>query len=270
MAEWSNWVREAWNRQMTEQDQIVRLATRALLQLAETYPGITTDEFQFIFNALVDKYGTLAAESALIAIENSRRAADLWEELPTPAAAGPVPEQQLARTMEWAVGTTDGDDAQVLAATLAGPLGRLVQQRARQTVWNAAASSGGRVAYARIPEPGACWFCLMLASRGAVYSRQTVLTTGAPGPRPTQKTFTRNRNATGGHTYKAGKRPEGLRFHDNCRCIAIESYSRADLPQVVQDLEDEWRDVTWSPSGMPLPGQRELWKQHIIDTRGHE
>lgn len=266
---WSTWVKDHWIRQMTEQDQIVRLATRELLQLAEAYPGITFDEFELIYGAIVDKYGNLAASSALIAVENSRRAADLWEELPTPEIAGPVPEQQVKKSLAWAAGSASVEDVRSLALVLTGPLGRLVQQRARQTVWNAAASSGGKARYARLPEPGACAFCLMLASRGAVYTSQTVLSTGEPRPGPARQTHFRNRQATAGHTYTTGRRPEGLKFHDNCRCISIESYSRADLPQVVQDLEDEWQEVTWSKHGQPLPNQIGLWKQHILDTRGH-
>lgn len=52
-----------------------------------------------------------------------------------------------------------------------------------------------KVAFARVPEPGACKFCLMLASRGFVYSRATVDQTA-----------------------------EGERFHGNCRCHAMPVY----------------------------------------------
>lgn len=45
--------------------------------------------------------------------------------------------------------------------------------------------------WARIPEPGACAFCRMLASRGAVYTKETVLRTD-----------------------------DGLKYHPHCRCRA--------------------------------------------------
>ncbi|MGP5022368.1 VG15 protein [Glutamicibacter arilaitensis] len=62
------------------------------------------------------------------------------------------------------------------------------------TVWNNSARDGA--AFARVPEPGACDFCLMLASRGFVYSRGTVdQTQGADG--------------------------EMTRFHGGCRCHAM-------------------------------------------------
>ena len=54
----------------------------------------------------------------------------------------------------------------------------------------------------------ACTFCLLLASRGAVYSRDTVLLTEA-----------------------------GKKYHDNCRCLGIEVQTPADLPRINQELE---------------------------------
>lgn len=50
-------------------------------------------------------------------------------------------------------------------------------------------------AFARVPEPGACKWCLMLASRGFVYSRRTVDQT-----------------------------KDGERYHGNCRCHAMPVY----------------------------------------------
>lgn len=52
-----------------------------------------------------------------------------------------------------------------------------------------------KAAFARVPEPGACKWCLMLASRGFAYSRKTVDQT-----------------------------KDGERFHGNCRCHAMPVY----------------------------------------------
>ena len=51
-------------------------------------------------------------------------------------------------------------------------------------------------------------FCLLLASRGAVYSRDTVLLTEA-----------------------------GKKYHDNCKCLGIEVQTPAYLPRINQELE---------------------------------
>jgi hypothetical protein len=59
---------------------------------------------------------------------------------------------------------------------LAGFLGSMTNEYAlqpgRETVIQAAHKDGA--GYARVPEPGACKFCLMLASRGFVYSKDSV------------------------------------------------------------------------------------------------
>jgi hypothetical protein len=52
-----------------------------------------------------------------------------------------------------------------------------------------------KVPFARVPEPGACEWCLMLASRGFVYSRATVDQT-----------------------------EDGERYHGHCRCHAMPVY----------------------------------------------
>ena len=71
--------------------------------------------------------------------------------------------------------------------------------RARNTVVNSAAKAGN--GWCRVPEPGACWFCLMLASRGAVYQQDTATTTKSGG-----------------------------RYHAHCRCTAAEVFNDDHLP----------------------------------------
>ena len=263
----------SWRDHQREQQQIVVMATRELLRLAEVYPDITPEEFLFIYTAVVDKYGSVAAASALRAVENSRRAAGKWDVLPRPGVADAAPPDQVRATHSWAVNRAGTVAAPAVARMLVGPLGRLVQQRARHTIWNATVTGGTR--YARLPGPKACDFCLMLASRGPVYTKETVLATGQSrrgvreGPRSAP--HFRNPQATSGHVYRQGRRPEGLRYHDNCDCTAIESYTDADLPQVIVDLEQEWREVTWGDDGMPVKHQLAVWKAHIAETRpNHE
>ena len=70
-------------------------------------------------------------------------------------------------------------------------------------------------AYARVPEPGACKFCLMLASRGFVYSKSTA-----------------------GQTKK---------FHGKCRCNAVpvwdETRARVQYGYDPVALYDQYRAV---------------------------
>lgn len=261
----------AWRELSASQQKAVIAATRELFAVAEANPSISRQEFEAAYQAIVADYGSVTAELAVNAIAVSRQAAEVWDVLPEPLPAALPPVEQVSATFSWAVNRAIGrGDTSPLAVAhiLAGPLGRLVQQPARETIYDATRAAGTR--YARLPGPKACAFCLMLASRGAVYTRQTVLTTGGTRPGVKERYLPRNQLADRGHRYHKGRRPEGLKFHDHCDCTAIESYSDADLPKVILDLQDEWYETTWI-NGQPAPNQRELWNEHIRDTRpNHE
>lgn len=144
----------------------------------------------------------------------------------------------------------------------------MVRQPARETLWESAAVAGSR--YVRVPGPKACSFCRMLASRGAVYTKSTVLTTGQSRERKgdAREPHTRNPGASGGHRCTSGQRSEGLKYHDHCSCTGQESFSDADLPQTIKALQDEWYDVTYDAQGRMKLNQKKAWDEHIAATRG--
>ena len=91
----------------------------------------------------------------------------------------------------------DTDDVYALAERriTASVLGR-----ARSTVRRSTRAAG--TGWCGVPKRGACWWCLMLASRGTVYERETAIST------------------------KSGN----ARYHAHCRCTAAEVFSDRDLP----------------------------------------
>lgn len=94
-----------------------------------------------------------------------------------------------------------------------------------------------------------CAFCAMLASRGPVYSEDTVVTTGKPREVRPRQVHYRNSGA-GGHTYVSGSRREGEKYHDHCDCIAVLVVKG--MPwngeQQYHDLKDLWDDATFQPT----------------------
>lgn len=62
--------------------------------------------------------------------------------------------------------------------------------------------------YARVPEPGACPFCMMLATKGAVYYGADTQSTRVGG---------RQIGFRGANRY-GGNKPHEWRAHNNCRC----------------------------------------------------
>ena len=237
----------AWESHSAQMMDAVARATSGLFLIVSKNPTMTPVEFTAVCNRLIQKYHRITVGSAIMALESSRKTLGLWDALPTPVPADPIPYAQVRGATSWALGNSNVD-IMAAARLFSGPLGRLLQQGARETIWESCRAAKTR--YARVPEPNACWFCLMLASRGAVYTKETVLTVGKrrrPGPGSKKR------------------RPEGLRFHDRCRCQARESVSDADLPQIVLDLQEEWYEAI-SPSMSP-EGMRQAWKAYVAETR---
>jgi len=139
--------------------------------------------------ALCSEYGDMAATVAADWFEELRAAEGVTGSFRAPLAPS-VPLEQVNARLGYATRASGplwlGDSA-TLTTFLAMMTNEYALQPGRDTVM--AAAHKDNAAYARVPEPGACKFCLMLASRGFVYSK-----------------------ATAGGTKK---------FHGKCRCSAV-------------------------------------------------
>lgn len=120
------------------------------------------------------------------------------------AALAPTPPgEQSAGSARWALGPlfTDEPDPFATLTRLAGSTQRLVLQAGRDTVTRSARLDPVATGVARVPSgPETCRFCIMLASRGAVYA--TELAAGA----------------------------EGNTYHDDCDCVPTTIRTRNDYP----------------------------------------
>lgn len=237
---------KAWNRHDKELAALTKMASQDLVTLINKYPSAGVEDIQLFMKGLSDKYGKQAAASAFQAIRNSREAYDLWDLLELPVVMDPATAEQVHAATAWALQTKKipgGASGAESLHRLVGVLVRLVNQPARDTVRESAVRAG--VAWARVPTAKACAFCLMLASRGAVYESKAVAL-AASGDR--------------------GPQSEGSSYHDNCHCRAIESYSDADLPQIVRDLQDEWYEVT-EKAVRSGEKQQAAWNRHVKESR---
>lgn len=206
-------------------------ALRMLAQqdLLDWWEGLEGSEFidrrsmiEDPFAEIVRVYGSAASSAAADYVFLQR---SLDEELSGevyPRISEPAAYEQAVIAARWA---TTVPDAKMLSSTdpmvqarihrdslakLQGVANRLVAFPGRDTIYQATVDSGTR--YARIPEPNACAFCLVLASRGAVYTKDTV-----------------TRRGGGIHAY-----------HDNCRCLGIEVKNFDELPQINKDLAADY------------------------------
>lgn len=161
----------------TQQD-IVRLAERELKELVGSldYEDATkaSKTLQLVMPEIVQKYGEVGAAVA----------SDFYEELRTNAKTrktyravmgDAVPLEAVKASTRWAVGPlfqADSDIAQT-TSNLSLITDRFVKQYGRNTIYTNTRNDPARVRYARVPSGSdTCAFCLMLASRGAVYASE--------------------------------------------------------------------------------------------------
>jgi len=174
--------------------------------------AVKLDLFDYI-PALVAQYGDMAATVAADWYDELRASQGVGGSFSAPLA-DPVPVEQVNGRIGYATrpnGPLFLGDTETLSAFLSMMTNEYALQPGRDTVMQAAHKE--KVAYARVPEPGACFFCLMLASRGFVYSKSTV-----------------------GETNK---------FHGKCRCNAMpvwdETRARVEYGYDPNALYDQYR-----------------------------
>lgn len=128
--------------------------------------------FDFV-PSLVSEYGDVAASVAADWYDELRASEGVPGSFRAPLAPS-VPLEQVNDRLGYATRTSGplwlGDSA-TLTGFVSLMTNEYVLQPGRDTVMQAAHKDNA--AYARVPEPGACKFCLMLASRGFVYSKAT-------------------------------------------------------------------------------------------------
>lgn len=211
-----------------------------------TAPPVRMDTMRDAFDAIQRTYGEQAAYAAAEHLFLNRQLDEALAGEEFPEVVKPVEYKQARAGFNWATKEYRRNfDPTLMAAAkrrLDGVLVRLVAQPAHETKSRATLKAG--TGFARIPEPGACTFCLKLAAMGAAYSRETIA--------------------------------DLARFHDNCRCVGIEVKDDSQLPRINRELAEVWR-----ASGNETAFKKELharwigaWPRRItnpgVKVRKHE
>lgn len=132
------------------------------------------------------------------------------------------PQQQLEAGVRYALSPLFqpqrfiGSDALSL---LAGFTQRMIANAGRETISASTAAETTRTYWQRVPRPGCCAFCGLMASRGAVY---------------------RSQDTAESH------------YHDFCRCVAAPRFPDADngyLDAVEQRFSDQYKEVATEVGG---------------------
>lgn len=134
-------------------------------------PDASMPQFLSILAGLVHRYGQASATLAARYYQSERKMAGLQPIHVHPASLPPL--RQVGATVGWATEPLRSDGDLVTAETnLEGSLERLTLDVGRRTVVEAVQSDRRARGWARITSPGACSFCRLMATRGAIYKNE--------------------------------------------------------------------------------------------------
>lgn len=196
-------------------ERALRKDIRALwLRMSGSSPESIREAFFDAMPSLVGKYGVAA----------STLGAEYFEGLTGGSAvlAEGVADRAVLASTGWAMDYLSRDDPGGALNAALSSMSRHAMQYGRSTIAASTARSN-RFLYARVPNAKACSWCLMLASRGAVY----------------------------GSRRDAGAKDEGNEYHDDCYCVPTAvpvSSGDEDLPYDRQGLYDMYRKA-WDEVG---------------------
>jgi hypothetical protein len=175
----------------------------------------------------------------------------------------PAPDEQSIRAAKWALGPFFDEQADSVLSLnrLQSTMQRLVMQPFRDSIWYAAASDPVRTGVLRKPTGlFTCKFCVMLASRGPVYSYAAsgASTAGSVIGRGSTRTGfdgegNRISGGIGGGIVPRGKQPLGNAYHDDCDCVPVVIQSSADIPEDYDQKVFERLYAEGSGVGRDLP-----------------
>jgi len=212
------------------------LATLLAARVAALWPQLdvaalhaSLPRFTAVLAALVTRYGTASAAVAASYYESARLAAGAAGSF-TVVPVDAVALEQVAASVKWATRDlwSSSPDTAAAAVKVAGVAERLALQPGRLTIEGAVLADRAARGWARVPEPGACAFCVMLATRGAVYHTQR--TAGvASGTRGTQAA--------------------GEPYHDHCRCHVEPVFTAYEPSAQVRQWQALWEKSTAGHSG---------------------
>ena len=211
-----------------EQEAIAALAMPLVLQSLDALdgPSLTESVRELLdsFEAVVREYGSAAAGSALEWFRGMRLDAGVKGRVNVPAAPA-APESFLRSAVAVGGAARLVGEPDVLDVKAE----RLILDEGRRQMLAAVDADREARGWARVPNPSACSFCLMLAIRsgaGYLYSRSS---------------FT----ASNARFRGAGK----FKVHDNCRCGLEPVWGRHEPTAAVRHAMATWERATKGRSG---------------------
>jgi hypothetical protein len=167
--------------------------------------------------ALVHRYGSASAGLAADFYDAARLAAGVKGSY-TVIPADPAPLAQVEANVSWATKNlwTPEPDVQPAKVLVKGAAERLVLDAGRNTITTAVQRDRQARGWARVTKPACCYFCALLASRGAVYKTEQTASFEA---------------------------------HDHDRCVAEPVFGVYEMTAQARGFQAMWRSSTRGHSG---------------------
>lgn len=178
--------------------------------------------------AVVNHYGAASSALSLQHHKAARADAGVTSPLDIPRV-GEIPEGFIDQALTEALAEAESD-IQKAIADLDAKAERLILNQGRKQALNAVNADRFAKGWARVPNPGACSFCLMLAVRsgnGLLYSA------------------TRAFSASNARFRGAG----AFKVHDNCRCTLEPVFGQYEPPADVREAMRVWDESTKGRTG---------------------
>ena len=201
--------------------------------------------------ALVNRLSLVSSALAAREYERRRVAAGIRSGFTVPLAPPPNAEQ-VDRSLSWATrqlrngdlvdlhGDTLTKQIDTVRVTVTGVTEKLVLDSGRTTIVDAVQADRHARAWAREARPDCCYFCAMLAGRGAVYKSE----------------FSAGKSSGEGTGPQA--RAHGESYHDHCRCQAIPVFNVYEPSAHARQWAAEWRQLKNQGGPVSLLA----WRQH--------
>jgi hypothetical protein len=166
--------------------------------------------------ALLTQFAQASSSLAAQDYAERRSAAGVRGGFTVPHAAPPSAEH-FAKTLDYVYADDQTTEDRMVAAFT-----RLALQGGRQTIVDAVQSDSKARAWARETRGDCCYFCALMAARGAVYKSE-----GAAGKDA-------NAKFTGAGEFK---------FHNNCHCVAIPVFGVYEKPADARGWNRQYHDL---------------------------
>jgi hypothetical protein len=192
--------------------------------LAATFARIIRAEWSSLdrtrLYALLTRFSQASATLSAQDYASRRREAGIRSGFTVPHAAPPTREH-FDKTLNWVFDVVSDDTLTPEQRAVAG-MTRLATQTGRLTTVEAVQADRQARAWARETRGGCCYFCALMAARGAVYKSE-----GAAGGDA-------NARFTGEGAFK---------FHNNCHCVAVPVFGVYEKPADARGWNRQYHDL---------------------------